>query len=439
MTVSLLPSAPLQQSVPQPKWEASTPRAVAIINGTNYQISAYTVSANAHGATDTATVTIPISSNPDFSLELFKDANDQTPVYVEIYAGFPATPAVSLTDISQLSRRFVGVVDQYTAKFGTDQIIFNCRSFAAPLVDNFITTYTQNQTTQAFIAQQAAAIGLPVKFNLPYPARTIQEVLAYDNIGGANIAGTVYKMRIWDLILRCAQVDDVDVWVDSTPTLHYEAPWLVSRNSVPMNWLRDFEVDGLEATHSPQFSRNIQVEVHTYQKRVKVATSVRVTTDPISGESTIEQTSRTVTSAIVPGTNQTIATATAADGTVTVTSSTGSGGSFSAAGSQAAGESGKEKYIFYVRNVSPQLANQKARNLWRQISMHEFAITGKFPMTKALLLTLSITSLVKVANLPYAFANDTYWPRSLNEAFDLQAGWVVDMHAVNHQLPANAV
>jgi hypothetical protein len=439
MTVSATDIIPLVPTTKKPTYEANAPRAVAVLNGVPYQVSAYTISLNAHGASDTATVVIPISSNPDFTVEFFKSPNDQAPVFVEIYAGFPSNINVSLTDISQLSRRFLGIVDMYSAKFASNELTFNCRSIAAPLIDTPITTYSQNQTTIQFVAAMADSIGLKTSFNIANPPVTLQSVLGYDNIGGAGFAATVYRMKIWDLILRSAQVDDVDVWVDSTPTLHYEAPWLVKRNTVALDWLRDFDQrDGLEATHSIQFSKNIQVEVYTYQRKTRITTGVQVTSVP-GGGTTVSQSSRTSSSSIIPGTNETIQTSTSSTGAVSQSVSSGSGGAFRGSASQAAGESGKERYVFYVRNVSPQVANQMALAKWRQISMHEYAITGKLPMTEALLKTLSITSLIKLGNTPYSFVNDLYWPRTIDEDFNISGGWTLAMHCVNHTPPNQSV
>src|SRR5579884_1041076 len=87
---------------PDPKFESSTPRAFVKIDNRSYGITSYELTTNIHGATDTASCSMPISSNPDFPYQLFRGpggpasgaaANPDQPVYFEIWAGFPSNPA----------------------------------------------------------------------------------------------------------------------------------------------------------------------------------------------------------------------------------------------------------------------------------------------------------------------------------------------------------
>lgn len=450
---------PLVPSQFEPFYEANAPRAVVALDGKLYIPSRYTVSTNAHGATNTATVTLPIEGNPDFTVELFRGPSgaapnftqltpsaiqslladssqyDTSPVYVEIYAGFPGNDAVSASLVQRRFRRFLGVVDTYSPVFHDGVVTFACRSLAQPLVDDKLQGYRQNQLTTDFVKEQAAAAGLTPFVNINGAATSLLEVLGYENLGGPNLNAAIYGLHPWDLILKCAQFDDADAWVVDDE-LHYEAPSLVKRNTIALKYGRDWR--DLDGAHSPLFAKNIQVEVRTYQKRTKLSITTRVSSAP-GGGSIVEQKVKNVTSSIVPGTDQTLSTYTDPNGAVISSLNSSTGGKFTGAGGTGSKETGKERYVYYVKNVSPATANKLANALWRQLSMHEYSIHGVVPMTNATLTNLSITSLIQLDGTPYQFFNSKYWPRQIDEEFDVQLGWTLAISAVNHQPPAGAV
>jgi len=436
-------TAPLAPVAFNPVYESNDPRFLVVIDGDTYVPSAIPrLEWGAHGVTDAATVTLPISNNPDFSAQLFRDADDNSPVSIQIYGGFPQNPSVSITTTNQLYLLFTGQVDLYTARFTADNVTFQCRNAAAPLVDTKITTYKPNWTSAQFIESVVPTLGLGYTVNLANSPATLQEVLGYDQIGGASLAAALYGMRIMDLILRCAQFDDADAWADTTGVFHYASPTLIQRNLIPLVFGQDIALeDGLEGTHSPQFSKNIQVTVHTNQRRTRTSTSTRITGGP-DGSLISEQQSSVISTTSMPifGTNESITTSTAADGTVTVSNSSADGGSNTSTTSfGTAADTGKEKYVFFERNVTPARANQIALNYWRQISAHEYSIVLLVPMRKALLPQLSITSKIKLSGCPYAYFNGIYYPRRITHEISTDEGWMVRIEAVNHQPSLNGV
>lgn len=451
-----------------PFFETHNVRMVVAIGNTKCIPIRYSTSINAHGATNTASITVPISSNPDFSLLLSKGVSKSAPSFtsltslstkslgslagtsdvgpgaivpVSIYAGFPDNPKPGSTDTNGLSRRFVGIVDMYTAELHGDTVTFSCRSAAAPLVDTKITHISQNQTTTSFLAEQASRIGLQVQINTgSRNLATIQQVLGFDQIGGANFAASVYGMRIWDLLLKCAQFDDVDLW-EEDGVLHYESPSLVKRTGIGLKWLQDWE--SLTPSHSLVFNRGIQVDVHSNSPRTTTTTSSRVTVGADGSVTIGNPKTVSTTSQSVLGSNTSVrsSVSTNAQGATTISNSQGtaSGGNFNGVASAGAQESNVQKYTFYVRNQPPERVNLLAQAYARQISMHEYSISGKVPMTKRLLGELSIEAELILTNSPYARFNDKYWPRRYAESNSPSDGWSVDFEAVNHSLGSSAV
>jgi hypothetical protein len=475
-----------------PFYETNQLSAVAVIDGARYPIISASWTENAHGATDQGTVTLPLSTNPDFTIALFrgdytfkvdKDGNqhlaspgtpgakvlaiypngttafvpegarlpagssvtsNNAPVLIEIYAGFPKTQAIGSTDINQLSRRFYGQVDLYNGVFHEDTVTFSFRSRGACLVDNHLTNVSANQTMQQFLEQQAVRYGLPkpvVNYVPGSKPATIQEILSYDQVGGANFNAALYGMRPMDLSIRGAQVDDTDVWVDAaTGTIHYEAPKAVTRATVDLKYGRDWiEFDG---SHAPNFSKTVQVQVHTHQPRAKFSTTIRIENDA-DGNVVTKQSSKFTTSDSILGTNQTIGTSssTGANGKPinSTTLSSSYGGNFNASIGQGAGEGAKQKYVFFVGNKSPEQASAIGLAFWRQISQHEFAVKGKVPITNRLLSSLSITSLLRIHGVPWSLVNDTYYPRALEHEISVENGWTCAIAGLNHRLAGGGV
>ena len=438
MTVSLIPGPPATSAAPwNPYFESNNPRAVVAIDGNRYLPEAYEITYNAHGATDEASITLPISGNPDFSVEFYRPpGSPNVPAYVQIWAGFPASPVPLSLDTSNLASRFYGIVDLYNPVFHDDKVTFKCRSFAAPLVDNKLTSAPVTMNSQQFAQVCANYVGLTLDYQLNAGATpiTLQEALGQEFIGGASFNTATYNKKYWDMLIQLAQFDDADVWVDQT-TLHYVAPGLIKRAVIPLAWGKN--IHAIDATHSIQFSKNIQVEVRTYQKRTRQSTTVRVTTDD-SGGVTVTNSSKSVSTSPVFGTPDLVSTITTPTGTST-TSSVTSGGSYSSGFTQPGSESGKERYIFYIPNITPARANQLAQAKWRQISMHEYSINLELPVTQVTLPNMAVTALLKITGLPYQFTNDQYWPRRITETMDVQGGWRWQIDAVNHTLPMGAV
>jgi hypothetical protein len=478
-------STALQPVVYTPTFETNQVACVVVIEGVPYLPVHATIEHNAHGATDSAEFTLPVSSNPDFSVMFARSDgtggtpnNALVPVYVSIYAGFPANRVPESLDFSQLSQRFFGIVDLYSAQIGANEVTFKCRSMAAPLVDFPVTSLAMNVTTTQLVTALAQSVGLTpnILLNPNNPPLYVQEVFANEFVGGQNFASTVVNERAWDLLLKCALFDDVDVWVSQIggiSFLNYCAPGLIPRTTVGLTYGTDIEEITVE--HSIQYAKNIHVEVHSYNKRIKQSTSFSVdSNDP--GGITSTPTTKTVTSSPIFGTSGQVSTSVSPTGVSTTTQTSFSGGSTTASTSPGR-ESAKERYVVYPRNLSPIACQQLAQSMWRQISMQEYRMTLTIPMTTLFLFafdTSGISILLNVMGLPYRNANsvfsgtapitntatlsyagspvvtsntvtttrtDTrYWPRRITETIDPSgAGWKLVVESVNHSLPQGQI
>ena len=375
------------------------------------------------------------SDKPDWTTALFRDDSGvNTTITCSIYAGFPSNPGSSgtATDISQLELQFTGIIDQYTIKLLADEVTFECRSLGAPLTSNKITTTLLNGKTTDFIQAQCNRFGIGYNIQTPYAPLSMQTILQDELIAGAQ------NIVVWDLMLRCAVWDDCDCWVDSSGVLNYVAPFNINRNALDIEWGRD--LTDAQITHSPQFSKNIQVEVRAATSKIRTSAVTRYTAN---ADGSVSQNNYSTTSTTQPiyGTTQVLTQTISSNGTVINKLSNVSGGT------------GKETGTFEL-----------AQRLWRQISMHEYAITISLPATKAKIPKSSytwITSLIRFHGCPYSAVNSTnagylastnsatntstafspgqgYWPRQITHSFDTEKGWTFDIVAVNHTLPQAA-
>jgi hypothetical protein len=412
-------------------------RACVMINGQGpYPIKRFTIDKNCHGATNTASFDVPYAGNPDWTNQLFEDPNKKnTPIYIAIYAGFPASPWIT-PSISGLSRRFYGVMDEYDPK-DLDQTHFQCRSIAAPLTTDRITTQIQNLTTVDFLKQICASYNIPVVVDpaLTSPF-TLAQVYAQEYIVGLK------NLVKWDVLQRSSIFDDVDVWEDDG-TVYYVHPWNVSKvvpisKALPLTY--GTSIKSFEGKHASQFSRSIQVLVHSYRAKTRVSTSWVI--DQVVGGVAVQGVTKVSTSTPQWGTAGGSRTVYAPDGKTTHTTWTQTGGP-SSGSTTPISESGKEVYNLYIPNLTPTQCQQVAMQIWRQISMHEYIGEFDLAVTPANLPYLNIESRPAMTGYGQNAFNTLYWPRTMSETFEGPSdensseatGWSVKFSCVNHTLP----
>lgn len=446
MSVTSTSPAPF---VGAPFQEANDPR--ALIYFPDYGIvipDSYNLTLAIHGASDTATVVVPNKGAPDWTQVLRRDTslgNANDPVYIQIYAGFKK--GTQDPTLSNLKLRFWGVVDQFEIDWGppNDWTTFTCRSLAAPLIDTkVVVPFTQNFTTVEFVAYAAKTAGMPAPVtHLIAPPATMQQVLAQELLAG------VHSFSLWEMLVRAALTDDCDVWVTPTGVIHYEARTRTTRLKTPMLLGRDINVP-VQFTHSPQFSKNVQVDIKIYNPQTKTATISRALLSPDGSSMNLISGTRTVTSEKIFGTLTTVThsisqpyasmggTNIPSMATTTVSTAAPGGGTFNASAGEGkvAGDSGKEKYVLWLKGgITQQQALAQARQMFLEISQHEYSARFRVPITEKLIETFDINNNIQLQGVPYRFFNGEYWPRELTEIYSVTGGFDWDVHAINHAPP----
>lgn len=425
-------------------------RAYVMIDKRLYPLKSYRLSKNAHGATNTGSFTLPYAGNPDWTDQLYRGndpgtgASNNSPVYVEIWAGFPSNPGMT-PSIAGLTKRFYGVLDEYDPE-DMNETQFRLRSIASPLTTDAITTAVQNLKTTDVLRQMAAPYGIKVVIDpeLTNPF-TLARIYAQEFVVGLK------NLKKWDVMLRSSIFDDTDIWEDNG-TLYYVHPWNVTSIMAKYGEPGRGYFLGLEygrnvksflPSHSPQFSRNIRVTVHSYTAKTRVSVATRV--QSVFGGVNVKQVIKTSTATPQWGTNGGSSTTYNNDGTVSYGKWTSSGGA-SSGSTNAISESGLELYDIYLPNLDATECQNLATAIWRQTSQHEYQGEITLAVTPQNLPYLNIESRFALTGYGMAFFNTTYWPRSLDETFDMAepgsshaSGWEVSMHCVSHTPPLGSV
>ena len=417
--------------------EMSSFRVVVEIQNRRYFVTSVSVVNNAHGASDSAEITMPLSKMPDFTQMLARSDSNTTIVPVQVYVGiFQSQPPVQNFDISGLTLLFSGQVDMYSMTYHDDEITFNCRSLASVLIDNRLTGIQQNLKTTDFVKAIAKQYNLTANILLPVN----QYKMSVAEVYAQSFAIGIQNWRIWDMLLKMAEFDGADVWVVGS-TLNYVAPQLIKRNIIDLKYGRDIET--ITVQHSPLYSKNIRVEVRSYTKKNTIATTTHV--DSLDdGDSATTRSTSMVSSNPIFGTKDSLAYRTdPITGAVTLapTQLTHTGGSFAAAaGTGPLGENGPLRYTIYAPGLAPAAVDLLAQATWARLSRHEYSATIGMPLTRALYKTLLITSKIRLHGLPTRLANnDNYWPRRITVNIDVNAGASVSIEAISIKLPAGEV
>lgn len=427
------------------KSTTAAPRACVSIDGSLYPIRSYQINKNAHGATNTASFSLPYAGNPDWTNQLFRGTDstgqmNNSPVYVKIWAGFPPNPGPApITGNSNgMYLRFYGVLDEYDPE-DMDVTQFKCRSLAAPLTSDRITTAVQNLTTTQFLEQVCTPYDLDTTIDNSITPITLAKVYAQDFIVGLK------NLIKWDVLNRASVFDDVDVWEDDG-TIYYVHPWNVQ--TVVPNLAQSIflqygtNVKSFKPSHSPQFSSNIRVQVHSYIAKTRVSTTTRV--QSVVGGIDVSQVIKTATAVPQWGTNGGTTTTYYSNGSQSVSQWSSSGGASSGSNAPIS-NSGLELYDFYLPNLTSPECQALTQAIWRQISQHEYQGTFELAMTPELLPLANIEARLHLNGYGMSRFNTEYWPRTMDETFemaeensDTAEGWTVKYNAVSHTLPLGA-
>lgn len=235
--------------------------------------STWTVNLNStHDASDW-NVTLPFKigrnmnqgylvNTPDFTSYLFTNPN----VLVEMYVGYPKDP--NHFTIDDLTRISYGYMDQAEIEFGQsstsggETVIVSGRDMVAPFIDNQTTVKYQNMTSSAIAIMLAKSHGLKYSVTPTY-----------------TLTGTYYnqdhtrmstQMTEWDMLTFLADEEGFSVIVIDD-TLYFGSFDQIVGNvaNAPMKYAWGQNILDLTLTKAPHASKDIQVDVHSYDPTLK--------------------------------------------------------------------------------------------------------------------------------------------------------------------------
>ena len=404
-------------------YESSAPRALVYLGDTYYLTPVgFEVDFSSYGAVDEAKITFSLSDKPDFS-GIYK--GDEAPIPIRIYAGFPANP--NNYSVSDLTPRFIGLVDSFETDGLKDELIVHCRSLAAYFIANKHTTNFNNQTSLYVINYFCQLAGLTPHIGL----RSGQTACTLSQALGAEFVASVRNMREWDILLACAKYDAVDLWVHGTD-LYYVAPEQIYHPTMGLHYGQNL-ID-CKVSHNPFYSSKIKVEVRSWNPRTRTSTRSSYS----DGGSTTTTTSVQYQN-LGGQSNSSTTVSSNSNGGSSVTTSSSAGGAASDTTSSNAPGAGKEPYIFYIPYVISSKIADIAQAIWKQMSLMEYILNFTIPITPGNLEYIDVTALFVLNDYVWPTYNQTYRPRKITETFDQTSGWKAAVEAVNHDLPASEI
>jgi hypothetical protein len=391
------------------KVPSAQPRAVVVIYGIRTIPRSLTVTLNAHGVADTASVVLSNAGNPDWSAMLKNPTTADGSVVVEIYIGFPQNPPPSFSDTTQLTRVFLGTIDPaYTINATADTTTFEATSFAALLQVDKYTTLVQGMTTTQFV--QAAAANANLGSNIAL--RSGQAPLTLATVFGQDQVVGLHNLRAQDIIEACAEADDVDYWVDQNGVVQYVAPELENRSSFAFTYGSAPGFLEIELTHAPQYAKNIEIEVRLWNHETRTSYTNRAVTQA-DGSMQLTGTTRIVSTDPAWGTSGSTSTSssinpsTGQPSTTTTTTSTKTGGLFVTGTTTIPRTTSKERIIINLWNVTPAEADRRAVNEWTRRSRFEYGAKITCPITPDLFKVFGISTCFQIFNTPWHAFNST--------------------------------
>lgn len=247
----------------------SKPRSIVLLNGNAMNFNNWTVNLNSTQQASDFSINFPFKignnlnqgylvGSPDFASYLFTNPN----IKVEVYSGYPKNP--DHYTIDDLTRIMNGYMDQ--AELDLDNngeiITISGRDLTAPFLDNQTTIKYQNMTSSAI------AIMLAKKRGLKYSVQSTYTLTGkYYN---ADHSRMTTQMAEWDMLTFLADQEGFAVLVIDD-TLYFkpfeQIVGIVSND--PMKYAWGQNVLNMTLTKSPHASKDIIVDVHSYDKTLK--------------------------------------------------------------------------------------------------------------------------------------------------------------------------
>lgn len=381
----------------RPLIPTTRPRAVTELFGIRALPTMFEVTDNAHGVTSTATLSMPIAGNPDWSSRLRTNSDADGAIIVRLYAGFPSDPIPGSTDIAQLVPRFVGLLEKGTFRATADATTFDCTSLATLLEIDKQTTLTQNMTTTQLMTAACAATGV-----LPAPIirlRQGQHALPLATVFSQDQVVGVHNLKASDLIEACAEADDVDFWVDRvTGVPHYVAQTLEGRQTYPFDY--GSSLIELEGMHDQLAAKNFEVEVRLWNPHTTTSHNVRLGAD---GKLTTSTRITSQTPQWGTAGSSSVSEGLSGTGAFSASSSnrSSSGGGFNSGAVSIPKASSKQRYIIHMHYCTPNDADNFARRFAQRLSRYVYQVTLNAPVTPDLLKVLNVETAFALTGCPW--------------------------------------
>ena len=373
----MLNSVPAQSAVRQPRSIVKVG-----VGGVNSGVVmpgwiSWSVENNSFYAADTFRVTFAISMlPPQFDAAWWAQ---QTDIYIEIFAGFPANPENGGYESTDLTSLIYGKSDELTFDPVRRVIEIRGRDLTSTMIDTKTTEKWQNKTASQIATLLAARHGLT-------PAVTATK----------TVTGTYYQLdhvtmtdqrSEWDLLAYLANKEQFNVYI-AGQTLHFEPVAAPSAEPFVLQWQPPTKDNASPVLNATEFSfsrtltiaKGVAVVVRSWNMKNKKGFTV---TWPSKGKG------------IQAG--------------------------------KASPFGGQQIYSFVLPNRSQQEALVFAQAKYKEITAHEYKLDASLPADNV----LTTRTLIQVEGTGTPF-DQTYYPDTITRDFSMDEGYIMRIHAKNH-------
>jgi phage protein D len=353
------------------------PRSIVRLGGTPVGgVIEWEASNNSYYEADTFSVSFAIAALPSSNnLDWF---SQQTEIFVEILAGYPANP--DRPDASELSSLFYGRVDNIDPDFGQATVTITGRDLTAAFIDKKLTSEYQNQTASSVVTTLAQSHGL-----------STDQITATSTKIGIYFRNEQVRMQAnrseWDFIAWLAREEGFVAYV-TAKSLYFGPDPRDTSNPYVIRW---------SPTSKTQASPSANAITLKTSRSLTVAKGITVT---------VRSASLTTNTPVVqsyPGNAKTI--------------QAGKASPFGAI----------QTYYFNApAGLSPTQAQQYAERKYKEIISHAMKLEGSMPAD----LILSVTTPMSLEGTGTSF-DQVYFPRLVSRRMSEYEGFVMNFEAQN--------
>jgi len=357
------------------------PRGIVNLNGTPIKgWMHFSATNNSFSAADTFSVSFAVNSLPTSRNAVW--FSEQTDMYVECFAGFPADPdSYAASDLQSL---IYGQADDihYDPEQGTIEV--SGRDLTRVFIDTKTTQKWPNLTASQIVTQLASSHGLT-----PAVTATTEQVGRFYETDHVELSD---ERSEWDLICYFARLLNFRAYVRGKTLYFNPAPDQSTTAPYVLTWQND-AAGGAPSSNMmrPVFSRNlgvsrgIQVVIRSWNGKQKKAFNAAYPNSKVT--------------AIKPGQS----------------------------GSQT------QVYRYTYAGLTQEAATARAKTIYDQLVQHEMQLEYQSPADNE----LDITNVLEVQGTGTKY-DQRYFPDSIDRTLDIEGGYVMRVHAKNHSPESDA-